>query len=256
MNIVVAVKHIPNMADDLELNDDGNNLEFDEIDFVLNEFDEHAIEQALLIKEASGGTVTVLGVDLIEEIDGVLHTALAKGADKAVKIVGDLEPGIDSHTQARWLAHAIEGMDADLVLTGVQAADDLDGQIGPMLAAHLDVPYVGVVTGVEISHRMATLFKEYAGGLMGKFAVSLPMVVGIQSASKPPRYAPISRVRQIAKSVEIEEFEVDDEGPGSGLALRKMSPPVSEGHATMLEGDGEQVAEKIIEIIKGQGLLS
>jgi electron transfer flavoprotein beta subunit len=256
MNIVVAIKHIPNLADELELNDDGTNLEFDEIDFVLNEFDEQAVEQAVLIKEAGGGTVTVLGVDLIDELDGVLYTALAKGADKAVKIVGDLEPGIDSHTHARWLAEAIREMDADIVLTGVQAADDLDGQIGPMLAAHLDIPYVGVVTGVEVSHRVATLYKEYAGGVMGKYAVGLPMVVGVQAATKPPRYAPISKVRQIANSVDIDEIEVDDEGPGAGLTLHKMSPPVSAGHAEMLAGDAEEVAERIIEIIKERGLIS
>lgn len=256
MNIVVAIKHIPNLADDLELNDEGTNLEFDEIDFVLNEFDEHAIEQAVLIKEASGGSVSVLGIDLIEDLDGVLHTALAKGADKAIKIVGDLEPGIASHTQALWLSEAIREMDADIVLTGVQAADDLDGQIGPMLAAYLDMPYLGVVTGVEVSHRVATLYKEYSGGLLGKYAVSLPMVVGVQAATKSPRYAPISKVRQIAKSVEIDEIEIDDEGPGAGMTLRKMSPPVSTGHAEMLEGDAEEVAERIVEIIKELGLIS
>lgn len=255
MNIVVAIKHIPNLADDLELNDDGTNLEFDEIDFVLNEFDEHAVEQAVLLKEADGGSVTVLGVDLIEELDRVMHTALAKGADKAVKIVGDLEPGIDSHTQARWLAGAIREMDADIVLTGVQAADDLDGQIGPMLAAHLDMPYLGVVTGVEVAHRVATLYKEFKGGVLGKYAISLPVVVGVQAATKPPRYAPISKVRQIAKSATIDEIEVDDEGLGAGMTLRKMSAPVSAGHAEMLEGDAEEVAERIINIIKERGLV-
>ena len=126
-----------------------------------------------MIKEAAGGTVTVLGVDLIEELDGVLHTALAKGADKAAKIVGDLEPGLDSHTHARLLAGAIKGLSPDIVLTGVQAADDLDGQIGPMLAAHLDAPYVGVVTGVEAADGKAMLYKEYAGGVMAKFEVDL-----------------------------------------------------------------------------------
>ena len=255
MNIIVVIKHIPNLADDLELNDEGTNLEFDEIDFVINEFDEHAVEQAVLLKEANGGNVTVLGVDLIEELDGVLHTALAKGADKAVKIAGDLEPGIDSHTQAFWLSEVIREMDADIVLTGVQAADDLDGQIGPMLAAHLDIPYLGVVTGVEVAHRVATLYKEFAGGVLGKYTVSLPVVVGVQAAQNPPRYAPISKVRQIAKTVEINEIEIDDEGPGAGLTLRRMSPPVSAGHAEMLGGDAEEVAAKIIETIEERGLI-
>src|SRR5512147_1858151 len=101
MNIVVAIKHIPSIADDLPVK--GNNLDFDPVDFVLNEFDEQSIEQAVLVTEAAGGTVTVIGVDLIGELDNLLHLALAKGADKAGKISAD-EPGADSRTQAKWLA--------------------------------------------------------------------------------------------------------------------------------------------------------
>src|SRR5574339_858736 len=112
MNIVVAIKHIPSIADDLPVK--GNNVDFDSVDFVLNEFDEQSIEQAVLIKEATGGTVTVIGVDLIGELDNVLHLALAKGADKAVKISAE-EPGADSHMQAKWLADAIRPMAADLI---------------------------------------------------------------------------------------------------------------------------------------------
>lgn len=255
MNIVVAIKHIPNLIDELELNDDGTNLDFDSVDYTINEFDEQAIEQAALIKEASGGTVTVVGVDLIEELDGVLHTALAKGADKVAKIVGDLEPGMDSHTHARLLADAIKDMGADIVLAGVQAADDLDGQIGPMLAAYLDMPYVGVVTNVTASGGKATIYKEYAGGVMAKFEATLPVVVGVQAASQPPRYAPISKIRQMAKTATIDEIEVDDADSSANIELRKMAKPVSAGHAEMLDGDAEAVAEKIIEIIKGRGLL-
>lgn len=257
MNIVVAIKHIPSILDELEVNDEGTDLDFDAVDFVLNEFDEHAIEQAVLLKEAGGGTVTVVGVDLIEELDGVLHTALAKGADRAAKIVGDFEPGMDSHTQARLLAGAIQALrvSPDIVLAGVQAADDRDGQLGPMLAALLDMPYVGVVTGVTAEGGAATVHKEYAGGLMAEFEVDLPLVVGVQAASQPPRYAPVSKIRQMAKTVTLDEIEAEADGPGAGSTVRKMAPPVSTGHAEMIEGDPEEVAEKIIEIIKGRGLL-
>src|SRR5512134_2886516 len=121
MNIVVAIKHIPSIADDLPLK--GENVDFDSVDFVLNEFDEQSIEQAVLVKEAVGGTVTIVGVDLIGELDSVLHLALAKGADKAVKISVD-EPGADSHMQAKWLANTIKDMGADLIFSGVQASND------------------------------------------------------------------------------------------------------------------------------------
>jgi electron transfer flavoprotein beta subunit len=254
MNIVVAIKQIPSLIDELELNADGTDLDFDEVDFTLNEFDEQSIEQAIVIKEAGGGTVTVMGVDLIEELDGVLHTALAKGADKAVKIVGDFEPGMASHTQAHLLAGAIKDMSPDIVLVGVQAADDRDGQIGPMLAAHLDMPYIGVVADVMVTNGTATIQKEYSGGVMAEFEVTLPLVVGVQAASQPPRYAPVSKIRQMAKTVTIEEIEADDEGVGAGSTVRKMSPPVTTGHAEMIEGEPEEVAAKIVEIIKGRGL--
>lgn len=251
MNIVVAIKHIPSIADDLPVR--GNNLDFDSIDFVLNEFDEQSIEQAVLVKEAAGGTVTVVGVDLIEELDSVLHLALAKGADKAVKIAAE-EPGADSHTQARWLAEAIRSMSPDIVFAGVQASNDLDGQLGPMLAAYLDMPYIGGVSSVEVSGGTATVNKEFAGGVGARYAVNLPMVVGVQTASRPPRYAPISKVRQVAQTATIEAISPSGNGTGAGLTLKKMAPPVVAGHAEMFAGSAKEIAAQIVELLKSRGL--
>ena len=250
MNIVVAIKHIPSIADDLPIKD--NNVDFDSVDFVLNEFDEQSIEQAVLVKEAVGGTVTVIGVDLIGELDGVLHLALAKGADKAVKITGD-DPAADSHVQAKWLAEAIKGMSADIIFAGVQASNDLDGQIGPMIAAYLDMPYIGGVSAVEVSGDTATVNKEFAGGFGAKYAVTLPMVVGVQAASKPPRYAPISKVRQVAQTVKIEKVAPSGEA-SAGLSFKKMALPAVTGHAEMIGGSSKEVAAKIVELLKNKGL--
>ncbi|MEW5938470.1 MAG: electron transfer flavoprotein subunit beta/FixA family protein [Chloroflexota bacterium] len=250
MNIVVAIKHIPSIADDLPVK--GNNVDFDSVDFVLNEFDEQSIEQAALVKEAVGGTVTVIGVDLIGELDNVLHLALAKGADKAVKITGD-DPSADSHTQAKWLAEAIKGMSADIIFAGVQASNDLDGQIGPMIAAHLDMPYIGGVSSVEVADGTATVNKEFAGGVGAKYSVSLPMVVGVQASVKPPRYAPVSKVRQVAQTATIEKVAPSGDA-SSGLTMKKMAPPVVTGHAEMIEGSSKDVAAKIVELLKSKGL--
>lgn len=250
MNIVVAIKHIPSITDDLPVK--GNNVDFDSVDFVLNEFDEQSIEQAVLVKEAVGGTVTVIGVDLIGELDSILHLALAKGADKAVKVTAD-EPGADSHQQAKWLAEAIQGMSADIIFAGVQASNDLDGQIGPMIAAYLDMPYIGGVSAVEVSDHRATINKEFAGGVGAKYAVSLPMVVGVQAASKPPRYAPISKVRQIAQTATIEKLGPTGEA-SAGLTMKKMAAPVITGHAEMIGGSSKEVAAKIVELLKSKGL--
>ncbi len=255
MNIVVPIKQIPNLTDELEINGEGTNLDHDALQYVLNEFDEHAIEEAVLAKESAGGAVTVIGVDTTGELDGALHTALAKGADKGAKITGGFPRGTDSHTQAKLLADAIKGMSPDLVLTGVQAADDRDGQIGPMIAAHLGLPYVGVVTGVEVREGKAVVHKEYAGGMMAEFEVSLPMVVGVQAAHQPPRYAPVSKVRQIAKTAKIEEI-AGSESAGAGSTVRRMFKPEAAGHAEMWDGSPEEIAGKIAAVIAERGLLN
>ncbi len=254
MNIVVLFKQIPNLTDELEINGEGNDLDHDALQYVLNEFDEHALEEAVLTKESAGGTVTVIGVDTTGELNEALHTALAKGADRAAKITGDFPRGTDSHTQARLLADAIKSLSPDLVFTGVQAADDRDGQIGPMIAAHLGSPYVGVVTGVTAKDGKAVVHKEYAGGLMAEFEVTLPMVVGVQAAHQPPRYAPVSKIRQIAKTAKIEEI-AGGEAAGAGSTVRRMFKPVSAGHAEMWEGSPEEVAEKIAALIAEKGFL-
>jgi len=250
MNMVVAIKHIPSIADDLPVK--GNNIDFDSVDFVLNEFDEQSIEQAVLVKEAVGGTVTVVGVDLIGELDNILHLALAKGADKAVKITAE-EPGADSHMQAKWLAEAIKSLSPDIIFTGVQASNDLDGQIGPMIAAYLDMPYVGGVSSVQVSDHTATVSKEFAGGFGGKYAVTLPMVLGIQTASKPPRYAPIGKVRQIAQTATIEKVAPSGEA-SAGLTMLKMASPIVTGHAEIIGGSPKEVAAKIVDLLKSKGL--
>jgi len=250
MNIVVTIKHIPSIADDLPVS--GNNVDFDSVDFVMNEWDEQSIEQAVLIKEAVGGTVIVIGVDLIGELDNALHLALAKGADKAVKITAD-EPAADSHMQAKWLAEAIKGMSPDMVFAGVQASNDIDGQVGPILAAYLDMPYIGGTSNVEAADGSATVTKEFAGGSGAKYSVTLPFVAGIQAAPKPPRYAPISKVRQIAQTATIEKVDPSSEA-SAGLSFKSMAPPVVTGHAEMIEGSSKEVAAKIVELIKSKGL--
>ena len=254
MNIIVPIKQVPNLTDDLEINSEGNNLDHDALQYVLNEFDEHAIEEAVLAKESAGGAITVIGVDTTGELDGALHTALAKGADKAAKVTGDFPRGVDSHTQARLLAEAIQGMSPDLVLTGVRAADDRDGQVGPMIAAHLGLPYIGVVTGVEVTDGKVVVHKEYAGGVMAEFEAALPLVVGVQAAHQPQRYAPVSKIRQIAKAVSIEEI-AGDVALGAGSTVRRMFKPESAGHAEMWEGSPEEIAEKIVALMAEKGVL-
>ena len=250
MNIVVTIKHIPNTADDLPVK--GSNLDFDAIDFVINEFDEQAVEQAVLVKEAVGGSVTVIGVDLTGEMDTILHTALAKGADRVIKIAVD-DPAADSHQQAAWLADAVRSISPDLIFTGVQASNDLDGQAGPMLAAYLDFPYIGGISAVDLSTGALIVNKEFAGGVSGRYSVSLPAVIGVQASSKPPRYAPISKIRQAAQTGVVEKI-APSTGGNPSLKINSLTAPVFTGHAEMFSGSSKEIAVKIMDLLKSKGL--
>lgn len=254
MNIIVCVRQVPDVVEELEVNDAGTDLNRDFLKFVVNEFDDWALEQALLLKEAHGAYVTVIGLDS-PEIDTTLFAALAKGADSVKKIEGDFASDVSSHNAARVLAQAVKMMSHDLILTGVQSAEDLDGQVGVLLATYLGLPHVSVVTGVEVHGKTATVRKEYAGGMLAEFEVGLPAVLGIQAAKQAPRYAPISRVRQIMKEKKIETVGHEGSSAGSGLKVRRMFKPESGQRAEMIEGNTDAIVERVVGILRERGLV-
>ncbi len=255
MDIIVCMRLVPYLADDLELNDAGTGLNREYLKHVLNEFDDWALEQALLLKDKHGGTVTCLTLDS-PDVDNVLFTAYAKGADKAVKIQGDFLNGTSSHQAAKLFAEAIKTMPHDLVLTGVQSAEDLDGQVAVLLATWLNLPHVSVVTGVEVDTETAVVRKEYAGGMLAEFEVDMPCVLGIQAAKQAPRYAPISKVRALMKEKKIDSVVSSNGIDGTGINVLRMFKPESGKHAEMIEGDASAVAERVVGILKERGLVS
>jgi electron transfer flavoprotein beta subunit len=247
MNIVVPVKLVPDLVEELEINDDGTDLERDFLSYKINEFCDHAIEEALQLKEAHGGTVTVLALER-EETDKVLYTALAKGADRAVKITG-VDEAAPTCAVAKAMAQALDSLDYDVVLTGVQAADDRDGQLGVLLATYLGIPHVSAVSDIAFDGTVLSLHKEYSGGVLARFEVAPKVVLGVQAARETPRYAPVSRVRQIMKEAELEEIEAGGVDVSAGSTVRRMFTPEKGEGAKMLEGDVEAVAEQIAEAL-------
>lgn len=256
MRIAVILKQVPDLVEEFEVNDDGTDIDRDFMTFLLNEFDNQALEEALLIKDATDADVDVIAMD-DEEVDQALYTAMAKGADRAVKLVGvgSSDEWIDTHTRAGVFAAWLAGKDYDLVLTGVQASDDLDGQLVPLLGAMAGWPHVSVVVGVEVNDGRARVSQEFAGGTIAELDVELPAVIGIQAGREEPRYAPISKIRQAQQAGGLEEHEVEPPAASSGLTVRRMYPPETSDHAEMLQGDEDAVAAKIIELVRDRGLL-
>lgn len=255
MNIVVTVKMVPDLVEELVIDAEGKDLDRSLLTLRVNEFDEHALEEAVLLKERHGGTVTVLAVDT-GDVDETLFTCLARGADRAVKIKGEFAPGLPSRTMAAVLAEALHTIPHDLVLAGVQAADDRDGQVGVLLAGALGLPHLSVVSGVEqAGPGVITARQEYGAGVMAEFEIDLPCVLGIQAAREAPRYAPVSKVRQLMKTARLEEVDAASAGTGAGSNVRRLLQPEAGAGAEMLEGAAEEVAGRLVAILRERGVV-
>jgi electron transfer flavoprotein beta subunit len=253
MNIVVPVKLVPDLVEDLEIDDAGTGLDTSWLRLILNEVDEHALEQALLLKEARGGTVSVISLGG-EGVDDMLFASSAKGADHLIKLT-EVEYGdaVNNHAAARLFGPIVERLQPDLVLVGVQAHNDLDGSLGPLLAEYLGMPHVGYVSGIVLTDGSCLVRKEYPGGLIAEMEVVLPAVLGVQAAETPPRYVAISRIRQAMKTASLDEEAGADIDNAGGPTIRSMFKPETGDRAVMITGDEEEVATRIVDLLRESG---
>uniref|UniRef100_A0A7C2BF40 Electron transfer flavoprotein subunit beta/FixA family protein n=1 Tax=Thermomicrobium roseum TaxID=500 RepID=A0A7C2BF40_THERO len=255
MTIVVVMEQVPDVVEELAIAPSGTDLDRDAVSYVVNEYDDHALEEALLLAEATGDEVVAVGIDTTGELDQALYTALAKGARRAIKLTGDFEgTWLSTRAAARLLVPVIQELEPRLVLTGVQAPDDLDGQLAPTLAALLGWPHASVVIGSQLVDGALQVRKELWGGMTMTLELELPAVLGVQAARQAPRYVPISRVRQVMREATIETRDVETSGD-LAPAIMRLRFPEEAGQAEILTGSASEIADRIIELLRARGLL-
>lgn len=253
MKIAVPIKFVPDLVEELAIDPGGAALDTTWLRQIINEFDDHSIEQAILLKEKGGGQVIVAAVEA-EGIDDILFTAAAKGADQLIKLTGDTS-NANNHALALVFADLMKELQPDLILTGVQAHNDLDGSVGPLLAEKLSMPYVGYVAGLTVSNDKVVVRKEYSGGLIAEVEVKLPAVLGIQASEQPPRYVAYSKIRQVMGTAKIDERPIASLDTSGGTTISRMFKPEVAERATMIEGSTDEVAEKLVALFKEMGTL-
>jgi electron transfer flavoprotein beta subunit len=217
------------------------------------------VEEAIQIVDKAGGAVTVVSLG-DEESEEVVRREMAMGANNGILVSDDAFEGSDGKAVAAILKAVVEKGNYDLILTGVQA-DDGAGQIGGMLAAMLDVPYASVVNSIEVlSDSQLKVGREIEGGNQEMNEIALPCVLSIQTGINEPRYVGIRGIRKVA-SVDIPVWGVSDLGidPAnvgeSGAKVKRIDyfvPEMGEG-AEILEGSSEEIAEKLIDLLKAKG---
>jgi electron transfer flavoprotein beta subunit len=243
-NIVVLVKQVPDTYSERKLSDSDYTLDRESADAVLDEINERAIEEALVIKEAHGGEVTVLSVGP-ERATEAIRKGLSMGADKAVHVVDDSLHGSDLLQTAKVLAAAVGKVEgADLVIAGNEASDGQGGAVPAVLAELLGYPQLTHARKVEIDGSSVKVTRETDEGLT-HLEASLPAVISVGEKINEPRYPSFKGIMAAKKkpveTLTVADLGVDEVGLDSAWSTvteAAPKPPREAGQRVEDEGDG------------------
>ncbi len=242
MNILVCVKHVPDTETAVKIGADGKSIQAQDVNFILNPYDEYAVEEALKIKEEKGGEVTLITVGP-EAAKKSLRTGLAMGADKAMHIVCDTAH--DSLATASCLGEAIKDNSFDIIFCGKQAMDEDNGQVPIMLAELLGLPNVSAIVKLDLGDGMATAQREFEGGTE-VVETSLPAILSAHKGLNEPRYASLKGI-MMAKKKEITDLSCSCSE--AGLEVLDMAyPPVRAGGKIV--GEGKEAVPELVRLLQ------
>ena len=259
MDIVVCVKRVPLTEEvDLVIDEQKKGIKRGQLAFVLNDWDNYAIEEAILLKEKHGGTVTSITVGS-EDDEEVLRRCLAMGADRAIRIEAGDVSRFDSLGISRILSRVVRDLPFNLVFTGVLADDDYCGMVGMMMAEELGINHANMVTAIEIEDGAARTTSELEGGLSEVSLIELPALLTIQTGINEPRYVSILGIRKAAKkelkTMDLADLGISDEELSPRTIIEEVYlPPETEG-AQILSGDPDKIASDFVEILTKKGVM-
>ena len=250
MNIFVLLKRTFDTEEKITITN--GSIDEEGAEFIINPYDEYAVEEAIQIRDAHGGEVTVVTVGG-EESEKQLRTALAMGADKAVliNVEDDLEDG-DQFTTAKILAEFLKDKEADVILAGNVAIDGGSGQVGPRVAELLGIPYVTTITEIEIKGTQAKLIRDVEGD-SEVIETSLPLLVTAQQGLNEPRYPSLPGIMK-AKKKPLDELELDDldleeeDVEPKTKTIEVFLPPKKET-GKILEGDLSDQVKELVQLL-------
>ena len=257
MDIIVCIKRVPQTSEaEVKIDSTGKDIEKDRLTFDTNESDTYALEQAALMKERFGGEITVVSLGE-EDAEETLRIALAKGADKAIRIKAEDFDELDAFQTSQLLKTVIKDLSYDIIFAGCIATDDAYSQIGVTLAELLEIPHAALVIDFDVNENRADVRRELEGGLIEHLDIALPALFTIQTGINEPRYASLIAIRRAAKK-EIQIISKDDlqqaEFISNSVLEELYVPPISK-QVEILAGSTPESAGKLAGIIKDKGLL-
>lgn len=256
MEIVVLVKQVPDTESLIQISGDGKTIRKDDIKWVMNPYDEIGVEEALRIREAQGGTVTILSFGP-QKATETIRTALAMGADKGVHINDPAAEGSDGLATAKLLSAALKGMAYDLIIGGMRAVDEDKYQVGSAVAEYLGIAQITQVVKETLSEGKISCESVIEGGMVVTEAL-LPVLFTTQRGLNEPRYASLPGIMK-AKKKPIEVKTAADLGVDAGevgLANNKvqvlgLSYPPERTAVRMVAGEtADEKAAALVKILR------
>jgi electron transfer flavoprotein beta subunit len=253
LNSVVCIAQVPDTESRIKIAGDGRKIDETGLKFIVSPYDEFALEEAIRLKEKSGGDVTVLGFGP-DRVQQALRECLARGATKALHVKGDTSEA-DALGIAKVLAAAIKSVPHDLVFFGKQGVGTDNSLVGPMVAELLGYPQVNVVTHLEVGDSRITAHREIEGA-EEIIEASLPAVITAQKGMNEPRYASLKGIMG-AKKITIEAKSVSDLGLTDGDIFNQRVtfvslelPPEKSGGRKIDGSDPAAAAKEILKYIR------
>ncbi len=253
MNILVFVKRVPDTESKIRIDHEGRTIVEEGLNFVISPYDEYAVEEALKLREAHGGTVRAVSVGR-EEVIPVLRKCLAMGADEAVLVKDDAGETYDGLRTARIIARAVEQKfpGADLLLFGKQAVGSDNSQVPGMVAEILGLPQANVVTKLEIEGSSGTAVREIEGAAE-KVTFSLPAVVSAQKGLNEPRYETLKGIMAAKKKdipiVKVEELGFAAEDLKPKVLITSLDMPPQRKAGKILQGEPAEMARELVSLL-------
>lgn len=247
MNIYALVKRTFDTEEKIVVKNGA--IQEDGAEFIINPYDEYAVEEAIQVRDEHGGEVTVLSLGG-EDAEKQLRTALAMGADKAVLIntEDDLDE-MDEFSAAKIISEYLKDKDADLIIAGNVAIDGGSGQVGPRVAELLGINYVTTITDLKIDGTSATLVRDVEGD-SETIETSLPLLVTAQQGLNEPRYPSLPGIMKAKKKpleeLELDDLDLDEDDVEAKTKTIDIFMPPEKAAGRVLEGDiSDQVSELV-----------
>jgi electron transfer flavoprotein beta subunit len=237
MNILVCISRVPDTATKIFVSPDGKSIDPKGVKFILNPYDEFALEEGLRLKEKNGGTVTAITVGTAESTE-ILRTALAMGADSAIMIKSE---NFDSYQVAYNLAEYAKSVTYDIILTGRQSVDYDSLQVPSLMSSMLDIPSISVVSKLNINGNNVLAERDIEGG-KEVVETNLPCLISCQKGLNDPRYPKLPDIMK-AKKKPIDE--IDAKPIQSTVQVVSMELPSKERVGKIL-GDSDSDINKIV----------